>query len=514
MLRYFFFILFVFCAHTNWAQTGTQPLRIELEARPNTEPYQLIPLGDDGILVLTRTNEFEDRNNRKWILSLYNQTFEKQWEQVQLIYRNHDYAAWALSGSEVSLLFFDPRASTEYNLQVLTMKFLSKQLHLAEANIDRRFEPVRFAKHGDYCYIGMNSKNACKAYRIHTVTGDLQSLELNPDGGVFIENINIDTIANQVVMLTSLRNERRRNALFLHYFDKDGNESSFNAIIKNENRKMVTSAEFVPVSRQNALIMGSYTSNPPRRSATSSDAIGSASTGFYKVLISNDHKPPVVEFYSFSNFVNLENYIRGTVAEKRQRSQRRWFQGRRSDGFEHHLVVHDIKQKNGVYLLAGEAFTPDFRTVTTIAYDYYGRPVPRSYSVFDGYRYSHAVVAAFDGNGNFLWDNGIEMINIRTFDLNPKVVIFNDNEGLAMAYNHDGKIAWKLIRERKTITNISYANIETRYTKDRVNSEQSSRLFYWYNQYFLASGYQGIINNYLPEQNRRSVFYINKIAFD
>jgi hypothetical protein len=90
----------------------------------------------------------------------------------------------------------------------------------------------------------------------------------------------------------------------------------------------------------------------------------------------------------------------------------------------------------------------------------------------------------------------------------------NEDNDLVMAYNHDGKIAWKFIREKKTVTNISYANIETKYSKDRVNNEQSSQLIPWYEHYFLATGYQTIINNYLPSQNRRNVFYINKIVFD
>jgi len=514
MLRYFQILTLVLLSAGTAAQSDNQPLRIELEARANTEPYRVVPMGEKGFLVLFKTNEFEDRNNRKWAFGLYNTQMELQWQFIHPILRNHEYGAFAQHENEVSILFFDPRTTTESNLQILTIIPGEKQHKLVEGTVDRRFDLVRFARHKNHCFIGMNSKNACKAYRIHVHSGDLQPLEFNPDGGRYIENINIDTLSGDLVILTSLRNERRRNALYLHRFDENGNEKSFKSLLKNENRKMATSAQYLVIDENRSLVLGSYTSNPPRRSSSGFDPEGNKSNGFFKVLIDNRDKAPLADFYNFGDLANLENYIRGTIAERQQRAARRWFSRKGAGNLEHHLVIHNIQQQNGAFLLAGEAFTPDYRTVTTIAYDYYGRPVPRSYSVFDGYRYSHAVVVAFDENGHLLWDNGMEMINIRTFDLSPKLVMYNDDDGLALAYNHDGKIAWKLIREKKTVVNISYANIETKYSKDRVGNEQSSTLVHWYDHYFLAAGYQTIINNYLPENNRRSIFYVNKIAFD
>jgi hypothetical protein len=514
MHRYFQIIIFVLFAAVAAAQAGSQPMRLELEARPNTEPYQLVPLAEKGFLVLFKSNEFEDRNNRKWNFAFYNANMDLQWEFIRSILRNHEYGAYATYGNEISLLFFDPRTSSESNLQILTFNPESKQHNIVEGSIDRRFDLMRFSRHKNYCYLGMNSKNACKAYNIHVHSGDLQTLELNPDGGTYIENINIDTLANEVVILTSLRNERRRNALFLHRFNENAVEKSFEPVLKNENRKMVTSAQHLVIDENRSIVLGSFTSNPPRRGSSSFEPEGNTSNGFYKVLIDRRDKTPLAAFYNFGDLTNIDNYIRGTIAEKRQRSLRRWFQRKKSATLEYHLVMHNIKKHAGSFLLAGEAFSPDYRTVTTVAYDYYGRPVPRTYSVFDGYRYSHAVVVAFDENGQLLWDNGMEMINVKTFDLSPKLVMHNEDNDLVMAYNHDGKIAWKFIREKKTVTNISYANIETKYSKDRVNNEQSSQLIPWYEHYFLATGYQTIINNYLPSQNRRNVFYINKIVFD
>ncbi|MBE0661061.1 MAG: hypothetical protein IH597_01225 [Bacteroidales bacterium] len=495
-------------------QTDSQPVRIELESKPNTEPFMLVPMAGHGLLLSLKTNEFEDRNSRIWGFGHYDTIFGLQWEFTVPLLRYQEYAASFHNEQQVSLMFYDSRASAESNLQILTINTASKQYHLVDGNIDKRFEPYRFTRQGNHCYVGVNSKNACKVYRIDIKSGDSIELELNSEGGNFIENINVNDKTQEIIVITSSRNERRRNALCLHRFNSEGNEQSFTQLIKNDSRKMITSAEYVPLNEGSYMVLGSFTSQPQRRASGVTDAEGSRSTGFYNVLVGLDGNNPQVQFHNFSDLTNLENYIRGTIAERRQRSLRRWFQRSQAASFEHYLVMHEVLKANDAFLLAGEAFTPDFRTVTTIAYDYYGRPVPRSYSVFDGYRYSHGVVVAFDSQGQLKWDNGIEMINIRTFDLFPRLVLHNDVDGLALAYNHEGKIAWKLLQEDTTITNISYANIETSYSKDRVNSEQSSRLIKWYGNYFLASGYQTITNNYLPSQNKRNVFYVNKIAFD
>jgi hypothetical protein len=514
MLRYLAILLFTIISASLTGQTDSNPLRIELDARPNTEPYQIVPMGGYGMIIILKTNEFEDRNKRKWVFGYYDTIMKVQWEFIVPLLRNHEYGTYAISGKEVSLLFFDSKLSAESNVQVLTINPDQRQYNLVEASSDRRYEPFYFKRFNNHAYIGMNSRNACKIYQINLESGDLKEFEMDKSGGVYLENLNFDTHTNEIIALTSLRNERRRNALFLHRFDENGNEKSFKSLIKGENRKMVTSAEYLALNGRGYMVLGSYTSHPQRRSASISEPEGSRSTGFYKVLVQDEKNTPSVQFFSFSDLTNLENYIRGTIAERRQRSLRSWFRRSRSASFEHHLIVHRVLEDNGIYMLSGEAFTPDFRTVTTVAYDYYGRPVPRSYSVFDGYRYSHALVVAFNEQGHLLWDNGMEMINIRTFDLYPKLVLYNDSDGLALAYNHEGKIAWKQVRENTTVTNLSYANVETSYSKDRVNNEQSSRLVYWYGNYFLASGYQTITNNYLPSQNRRSVFYVNKIAFD
>ncbi|MDP2423166.1 MAG: hypothetical protein U1C46_05695 [Bacteroidales bacterium] len=495
------------------AQTESPPLRLELEARPNTEPYNLVPYGKEGFVLFTQTNEFEDRNNRIWLVSFFDNTLKEKWTKTLAVPRSMVYRAHSAGSQHAVGLFYDEKTSqgNKYFFVVTTTD--SASLRTIEGNLTQRSELVAFAQYGSWLYLGLSSRNSANVFRIHRLSGETQELKLNPDGGGHIEGISADSSLQEMVVLTSFRNVRVRTPLFMQRFNDAGQLTGYEQVMKPDNRRIISSAEYVSLNGQGWMIAGSYSTSSMRRLSASIAADGIKSAGFYQVIGSNLRQPEIT-YHSFSGFGNLENYLRGPVAETMHRRLKRKQDRGKTIQLEHNLVIHKIRKYKGVYLLCAEAFAPDYRTVTTITYDYYGRPIPRTYSVFDGYRYSHAVVAAMNDQGQLAWNSGIEMLNVRSFDLDFKTSLYSDGEELVLAFNQEGKIAWKPIQPKGSTENISYASIESSHTKDRVATEQKSQLSYWYDNVFLAYGYQSIVNNYHPTQQRRNVFYINKIVFD
>lgn len=493
------------------AQTDKKPLRIELDSHPNSEPFQFIPLGSNGLLVILKTNEIEEKNLRKWGFGFYDTDMELQWEFFHSINRNYEYSAYARTSEELSLFYYDHKSSADNNTLIININNETKQLRSVEGSVDKRYEPFVFVRQDKFCYLGSNAKTACKLFRIDTESGEISDIKLNESGGVFLENICIDTLNNEIAVLTSMRNERRQSSLYLQRLDTAGNQKAFIPLMKGENRKILTSADYVSLGNGMFMVLGSFTVHPQRRPVYVSDPEGAKATGFYRIISESDINEPSVQFFSFGELSNFETYMRGTTTHKNRRSIGSLFGSKTSD-LEHSLIIHKIEKYKNIFLLLAEAFTSDYRNITTIVYDYYGRPIPRTYSVFDGYRYRHAMVLAFDRLGRLIWDNGIEMSSIRTFTLAEKAAVYIDDNEAVMAYSNDGKIAWKPVKENHT--GVSYANIETKYSKDRVTNEQNNQFTHWYDNYFLASGYQTIVNNYLPSKNQRSIFFINKIAFD
>jgi hypothetical protein len=177
------------------------------------------------------------------------------------------------------------------------------------------------------------------------------------------------------------------------------------------------------------------------------------------------------------------------------------------------ILLHDVIERDSLFYFVGDAYYEDYHMVTNTYYDYYGRAVPVSYSVFDGYRYFNTFISCYDIDGDKLWDNGMEIFNILTFDLKPRGNIYFTGDETILAYNHNGKISAKIIRGPEVVEGVESYPIETTFANDKIQEDSKSNMVHWYDNYFIAYGFQTIRNNSLIKNNKRTVFYINKVAF-
>lgn len=496
-----------------WAQTESNPMRIELEARPNAEPYNLVPYGKEGMILFTQTNEFEDRHNRTWLITFLDTNLKERWTKTLAIPRNMAFRAHSSSSQQVVSLFYDDKSAPGIKYFCVIATGDSASIRTIEGSLTSRLELVAFDQSTKWVYLGMSSKNAALVLCLNKLSGEILEIKLKSEGGTYIEDINADDENNELVILTSFRNIRTKSQLFLHRFDDAGQLTGFEQVMKTDGRPNFSSVEYVSLGEKGWMIAGSYSTGSLRKLGTDIAVGDVKSSGFYQ-LISNPSSQAEVFYHNFSDFGNLENYFRGPEVENMQRRLKRKQQSGKPAQLELNLVVQKIRKYKDLYLLCAEAFVPNFKTVTTITYDYYGRPIPRTYSVFDGYTYSHALVAALNEKGQLVWSGGIEMLNVRSFNLDYKISLFIDGDDVILAYTNEGKIAWKTIAPNAEKENIAYTSIESSHPKDRVTAEQKSQLSQWYDNFFLAYGYQSIVNNYHPTQQRRNIFFINKLVFD
>jgi hypothetical protein len=139
--------------------------------------------------------------------------------------------------------------------------------------------------------------------------------------------------------------------------------------------------------------------------------------------------------------------------------------------------------------------------------------MPVSYEVFDGYKYFNAFISCFDRNGNKLWDNGMEIFNILTFDLTNRVIVYFIENETVLAYNREGKIGAKIFNGTNVVEGVEYYPIESMFVNDKIMADSKSSMEYWYDNYFLAYGFQTIKNNSQSDTDKRVVFYMNKVSF-
>jgi hypothetical protein len=201
--------------------------------------------------------------------------------------------------------------------------------------------------------------------------------------------------------------------------------------------------------------------------------------------------------------------------EKRvkERIERRRIRGKKLK-FNYRFIVHEIVPYNNQFILLGEAFYPRYSNVDRnlgFFYASYPSGTMRDGRVFDGYRYTHAVVMGFDRNGKLLWDNSFEINDVKTFSLEQFVRLETYPDRIALLYLFENQLRSKIIKGNEVLEGKTVEPIKTNDEKDVSKTERwsTSKLDYWYGNYFYAFGIQQIFNS---EKGSRRVFFLNKVS--
>jgi hypothetical protein len=268
----------------------------------------------------------------------------------------------------------------------------------------------------------------------------------------------------------------------------------------------------MPVDPREILVAGTYGS-PPVQKGSSRNLMPGESTGFFFTSVIDNLQQSIV-FYNFLELKNANLLLGEKDIQAIKKKSVKKNKSLNEFSIDLTLLLHPLTKINNEIILLAESFFPQYHSENFTDYDFYGRPFTNTYSVFDGYRYSKALIAGFDKMGKLLWDNSTDIRNLVSFELNSKVIQYDQGNNLVMAYLGDGKIASKIIHHDEVIEKLDFSPIELKYPNDKLLSETKSRMVHWYGNFFLCYGYQEIKNVSLERNNKRLVFYFNKIRFD
>ena len=287
--------------------------------------------------------------------------------------------------------------------------------------------------------------------------------------------------------------------------------STISLTTNNEKRKLNT-AKVASLNQNEKVIIGTYNNNTKGNSANPAfSGFSEGSNGIY-VANTNNNIQQNITFYNFSKFKSFYSYLTARRTFKMIKKATKLEAKGKEILYDYKLLVHDIIERDSSYIMIAEAYYPEYHQVHRTTFDIYGRPTTTTEMVFDGYRYTNAIIACFNKKGEILWENSFDMFNILTFNLHERIKVLIDGEDIVLAYNYAGDIASKVIQGNDVIESKEYTKIETSYNNDKVINDYDSDMEYWYGNYFISYGYQRIRNKQM-DKSRRTVFYFNKIAF-
>lgn len=525
---------------------SAQPIRFEVPTRSGTDPFNHVACGEDGVCLFYPTIEETGKDSVSWSFYLLDRNLQQVWQKRIPLREDVSFLKSIYRNNCIYLLFHDTKRNETGNISVFFI-IPSKQI-ITEHRSDIPFKAdvIDFEILNDLVFIGYNEnrgKPGLIAFSL--IDGQKRNFEISTENDALLLDVAADSVYKGIYATYKVQKTSTRNKLYLNKYDLSSALRSTTTFGGEVEKRIINSAEYVPLSDTRGLLTGCYGySNRGRRpydyyhdyynyyyyhslyyrpyTYDANKDNTPVSDGFFTAAV-GDNLTPTLRYYSFIDFSNaLKITSDMDVLRLRKRSEKREKNNLTGEdntvddngnSLNYRLLMHPVIVSDGKFLLLGETYYPEYHTMTQMVYDYYGRAFPSSYSVFDGFRYSNAFLAAFDSAGVKVWDNGMEMRDILTTYLNHKMnYVFSGNE-MTLFYNANGKLAVKTIAGSETLDNTSYVSIASKRQTDQVAYEYLGTMEYWYGNYYLASGYQTIRNNYLTE-NKRNVFYLNKMAFE
>lgn len=521
--RSFFFILFILAySVTTLAQNSR---RIELPPPGNSETYQVVPMGEKGALLISKPTK------NSYNVQKFDTNLEKSWSIDGTIEANLDYVTSTYDGQSVFLLFSRYR-STLY--QIVKVNIGPGFVETFTINTLDRFEITEFKSLGYSLFMAGTVREEPVLIHTNLATSQTKILPSAIKGSNAIQSIEVDTVHNLVNVSFAVR-KGKQTRIVAHSYDQAG-KLQFNSAIDPSDDYSLLNGRLQVLNDSVKLMIGTY---GYRNMQSSTNA---ASQGLFITKILFD-EVQFTQYHSFTEFKNFFNFL----SDRQQEKMERKIQRKKEDGgdlkLNYRLLVHDIIPKDNQYILVAEVFYPEYRSNPAMGLgSYYGNPWmygspfgSRIYNpwlwnplygtrggfnnqqVFDGFIYTHAIVAGLSKEGKLIWDNSINFDNVKSMTLDEKINVQVEPDGLThLVYSKDATIRSKMIKGESVVDSDRNIPVDTGQKGDKIRRTDSDAISHWYGNYYLAWGDQKITNtsNSDPQnRGRRSIFFLNKITF-
>lgn len=309
----------------------------------------------------------------------------------------------------------------------------------------------------------------------------------------------------EIDVIVSSKSYQRRKVLWIRNYSADGNLEK-TTVLESESNKNLMYAKSIRTENGSQVVVGVYGGAHPE-----------LGRGLFFASIDDEGKY-VMKYYSYGDFENFFKFMKAKRENRiKERIARRKEAGK-VNRQSYRFLVHQIIPYKDQFLVLGESFYP--RYVYANPYGYYGvgiaGSVVRGDRIFDGYRYTHAVIAAFKKNGSLAWDNAFEMNDIKTFILEQFVRLDPEADKINLLYMFENNLYTKVISENKVLDSKKEVKVAAKNNSDQIKEKTTvkSALEYWYGNNFIATGIQVVSSPRIGgEGGDRKVLFINKVRY-
>jgi hypothetical protein len=493
-------------------------IRIEIPAALESDAFHVETIGKDGVLVFYESNELTDDNLRKWYFGLFNTKLDRMWIKFVPLRDNIYFVKSVRNGRKVHFLFRSNKTGrTNGDFYVIVNYHIDKQAFSnISGTIPQDADIKGFEAVGNTGCLGINlKKHSTDVLFVNLSNGDIKAQTLEPEKDSYIETIGSDPANKKFYVALKYVKDNRYLDDKLYRFSAFGEEEKTYTVANQEGLKLLRNFIFMPVKDNKLTILGTYDMVTGKMMTLKDldDDEEAHGVGIFMLQYENDTQT-MLNYYDLLSFENISGSFKGRdVSFSKKKDGKEEEKKDKTLTAFYHFMAPRVIEKDGQYVFAVEIYKPVYKMVTQMEYDFYGRPIPQTYSVFDGYTFYDFILAGISPDGVLVWNNDFELRDMRTYFLNPHVALFEDDRFLSMAYVSKGKLYSQTIDGSLDITK-DEVSLETQFPKDRISEDENNTIVHWYDSYFLVYGYQRLKNRTMNEQPTRTVFYANKVAYN
>jgi hypothetical protein len=493
-------ICFLVCISSASAQID-QTTRYELFLSASEHGnFEVLPAGHHGLILHRR---FSFPNEDRIELIKLDTAFKENWRGFLSIEKRLNLISKRMVGEKLYLLFRDrdlPKKSFFiYSIMIENGNFIMNEMR----NVIP-FAPIEFQITDHAAIVGgyFNTVPVVMYFSLHdhktkivpglqNETGELTQIRTYPDASFDV--------------LISAKDNSGTKTIWIKNYNAEGNLVR-NLPLTTHPDKHLIFARSLKMDSESQLVAGVY---------------GRKFSSYSKGIFISRIDPTGYQDIKYYNYGDLQNFFKYMKAKRERRVQDR-IQRRKVRGkkirFNYRFMVHEVVPHNDQFIMLGEAFYPEYTMAdrgfggSFFRPSYYSNAIIREGRVFDGYRYTHAVVIGFDQNGNIIWDNSFEINDVKTFTLEQFVKLEIKDDKITLLYLYENALRTKVIQGNDVVEGKNIAPLKKGKTEKTGTFHERiamAKLDYWYPNTFYASG---ITERFSTGEGVQRVFFINKIT--
>ncbi len=241
-------------------------------------------------------------------------------------------------------------------------------------------------------------------------------------------------------------------------------------------------------------------------------ATGDRDQGAQGMFVSGyaDHQPLWTKTHDFASFAHFFDYLpEGRQGRITNAIERKEAAGKNVE-LDYLLYLHAPLLLADRTVFVAEAYQPIYHTVTRTSTSTVGGKTTTTTTttvVFDGYLFTHAVVAAFDADGDLLWDASAPIGNVLLPRVQPVVAVVPSADALTLMYASN-KTIYSIVADASGVTGERGEQAPAAQEEgESVKRGWSTRSVWWYDDVFLTWGYQKI----KEDAGKRTVFQFSTL---